>query len=42
MLAWLCVAAYGAWVARIVIIRPLRDRRPRPVYEIKNGKIYRA
>jgi hypothetical protein len=39
--AWACVLAYAWWVARIVLIRPRKARRPRPVYRIKDGKIFR-
>lgn len=42
MLAWACVLLYGAWVFRLTVIGPLKARRPKPVYKIRDGKIYRA
>jgi hypothetical protein len=39
---WLCVLAYAWWVTRIVIIRPWKASRPKPVYKIRDGEVYRA
>jgi hypothetical protein len=38
----LCVLAYAWWVTRIILIRPWKVSRPRPVYRIKDGKIFHA
>jgi hypothetical protein len=42
MAAFLATAAYAACGIYAAIVRPLRKKKRKPVYVIKNGKIYPA